>query len=101
MHCEGSIVGTIFRGGFKGFGLLLIQRRHVVAEGVELHGHAGEVELVEGADVAAQSGFGAGLHMLVAEEVVDSRGAFGYEFRDLFGGFVAVAQKVSFRCCSQ
>ena len=73
----------------------------MVAEGVELHGHAGEVELVEGADVAAQSGFGAGLHMLVAEEAVDSRGTFGYEFRDLFGGFVAVAQKVSFRCCSQ
>lgn len=67
----------------------------MVAEGVELHGHAGEVELVEGGYVAAEGFGGAGLYLLVGEEAVDAGGAFGYEFGHFFSGFTVVAQEVA------
>ncbi len=59
------------------WGSVLLEGAHVVAEGVELHCHSGEVELMEGGDVAAEGGFGSRFNLLVTEEVVDARCTFG------------------------
>ena len=40
----------------------------MIAEGVQFHRHSGEIELVEGGDVASEGGFGSGLDVLVVEE---------------------------------
>ena len=79
-------------GGGQGSAAYLRYRRHVVAHGFELHGHAHDEELAQACGVCFEGLGGAGLDALAAEAAEGAGGAFGHYAGGGSAGVFALTQ---------